>query len=98
MDVDDQTKTSAIRRIGAAETNRIAGYEVLRKEMLDGTKLFLVVPEEAGCSGTGVPAAETWLLLRTSGTEPLLRIYCESSSQRNVDEILEAAKHLVMET
>ena len=56
-----------------------AGMKVLRVETLDGIKFFL---ENESCAGKA-NAAETWLLLRASGTEPLLRVYCESCS---VDE------------
>jgi len=37
-------------------------------------------------------AAETWLLLRASGTEPLLRIYTESCSNESVARLLESAR------
>jgi phosphomannomutase len=46
------------------------------------------------CSGKN--AAETWLLLRASGTEPLLRVYCESCSMDSVNGILEAARAFVL--
>ncbi|MFL6427329.1 MAG: phosphoglucomutase/phosphomannomutase family protein, partial [Acidobacteriaceae bacterium] len=36
--------------------------------------------------------AETWLLLRASGTEPLMRIYSESTSRESVDKLLESAR------
>ena len=39
-------------------------------------------------------AAETWLLLRASGTEPLLRIYTESCSKESVAKLLESARGL----
>ncbi|HEX8713012.1 MAG TPA: hypothetical protein VF730_14130, partial [Terracidiphilus sp.] len=35
---------------------------------------------------------ETWLLLRASGTEPLLRIYTESCSKESVARLLESAR------
>jgi len=37
---------------------------------------------------------ETWLLLRASGTEPLMRIYCESCSKESVAKLLESARSL----
>ena len=40
-------------------------------------------------------AAETWLLLRASGTEPVLRVHCESCSPESVERILEAAQEFV---
>jgi phosphomannomutase len=58
------------------------------QENLDGVKFYLDNPE-----ATEKPkAAETWLLLRASGTEPLLRIYTESCSKESVARLLEAAK------
>jgi len=35
--------------------------------------------------------AEAWILLRSSGTEPLMRIYAEASSPELVQEMLEEA-------
>ena len=70
-----------------------AGMKVLRVETLDGIKFFL---ENATCAGKP-NAAETWLLLRASGTEPLLRVYCESCSQESVQQVLKAAQAFVMQ-
>jgi phosphomannomutase len=66
--------------------------KVLRVETLDGIKLFLDNPASANKPN----AAETWLLFRASGTEPLLRVYCESSSVESVAEVLSAAKAFVL--
>jgi phosphomannomutase len=55
---------------------------------MDGYKFFLDAPS----NGNG---AEPWVLLRGSGTEPLLRIYSEASSPELVDEILAAAEAFV---
>ena len=75
------------------KTEELAGMEVQRVETLDGIKFFLENPD---CSGK-VNAAETWLLLRASGTEPLLRVYCESCSQESVQQVLKAAQAFVMQ-
>ena len=40
---------------------------------------------------------KTWLLLRASGTEPLLRVYCESCSVESVAKVLEAAQAFVLQ-
>jgi phosphomannomutase len=82
----DELKASALSR--AAERPQKIGYKVLRMENLDGCKFFLDAPR----NGNG---AEPWVLLRGSGTEPLLRIYCEASSPELVDEILSAAEAFV---
>ena len=67
--------------------------KVLRVETLDGIKFFLENPDCAGKPN----AAETWLLLRASGTEPLLRVYCESCSAESVARVLEAAQTFVLQ-
>ncbi len=91
MHIDEALKASAIRRASAGVTE-IAGRRVLRTENLDGWKFFLQEPHCAEKPN----AAETWLLLRASGTEPLLRVYCESCSVDSVAQILEAAKQFVL--
>jgi phosphomannomutase len=58
------------------------------QETLDGVKFYLDNSE--ACSKP--KAAETWLLLRASGTEPLMRIYCESCSKESVAKLLESAR------
>lgn len=55
----------------------VAGLKVTGKDMLDGCKLLF----EKG-----------WLLVRASGTEPLLRIYCETFENDKTDEILNDIK------
>jgi phosphomannomutase len=91
MHINDAVKQSAIARAQAGVT-WLAGMRVLREETLDGIKFFL---ENPACAGTE-NAAETWLLLRASGTEPLLRVYCESCSKESVEKILKAAKEFVL--
>jgi phosphomannomutase len=64
-------------------------YRVERNDQLDGVKFYLDAPT----SGNG---ADAWVLLRASGTEPLLRIYSEAASPGLVDEILKSAEKFVM--
>jgi phosphomannomutase len=97
MHIDERVKQSAIARAGAMKDGTavadFAGMKVLRVETLDGIKFFLDNP---GCVGKK-NAAETWLLLRASGTEPLLRVYCESCSAESVAKVLAAAQAFVLE-
>jgi phosphomannomutase len=94
MHIDDRLKRSAITRAGAIQPGEpFAGMKLLRVETLDGIKFFLENPACAGKKN----AAETWLLLRASGTEPLLRVYCESCSVDSVNHVLEAARSFVLE-
>jgi phosphomannomutase len=63
-------------------------YLVLKKENLDGVKFFLDAPTNGG-------GAEAWILFRASGTEPLLRLYCEAASPGLVTEMLASAEQFV---
>ncbi len=55
------------------------GYKVKSTQTLDGFKYFI----DGG-----------WLLIRLSGTEPLLRFYAEGDTQEKVERLLDAAVHL----
>jgi phosphomannomutase len=61
---------------------------ILRQENLDGVKFYLDNPE----AKTKPNAAETWILFRASGTEPLMRIYTESTSKEAVAKLLESGR------
>ncbi len=58
---------------------QIAGLPVLRIETKDGFKLFV----ENG-----------WVLVRASGTEPLIRFYAEADSPEKVEALLKAAREV----
>ena len=93
MHIDNELKQAAITLASALKPgDTMAGMKVLRVETLDGIKFFL---ENPACAGKP-NAAETWLLLRASGTEPLLRVYCESCSMDSVNQILEQARQFVL--
>ena len=71
----------------------MGGNEILRVETLDGVKFFLDAPK--GKPGNASAAAEAWLLLRASGTEPLLRVYSEAGSPEIVQQLLKSAEAFV---
>jgi phosphomannomutase len=84
LHIPNDVKNAAIARAGSNDTTRLGRYKILRKENLDGIKFYLDTPiKDQG--------AEAWLLLRSSGTEPLMRIYSEASSPELVQELLEEA-------
>jgi phosphomannomutase len=73
-----------VNKLAANPPAAIAENKIADLETLDGTKLLF--------------ADESWLLFRQSGTEPMLRIYCEATSQEKRDRLLEegvgaAGKH-----
>jgi phosphomannomutase len=85
-----EIKNGAIARARALTPGNpvFAGMPILRQDTLDGVKFYLENPEAASKPN----AAETWLLLRASGTEPLMRIYTESCSKESVARLLESAR------
>jgi len=62
---------------------KITGQTVTGVETQDGTKLLF--------------EDESWLLFRQSGTEPLLRIYSEATSETKREAFLEAGETLALE-
>ena len=90
LHISEELKHAAIARAKALPVGdtSFAGMPILRVETLDGVKFYLDNPE----GKTKANAAETWLLLRASGTEPLMRIYSESCSKESVAKLLEAAR------
>jgi alpha-D-glucose phosphate-specific phosphoglucomutase len=90
LHIADEIKNGAIARAKELKAGDVAfaGMPILKVETLDGVKFYLDNPE----AKTKPNAAETWLLLRASGTEPLMRIYSESCSKESVAGLLEAAR------
>ena len=60
---------------------KILGTEIQSLSQIDGLKIVL--------------AGDHWLLMRPSGTEPLMRIYAETDSAKRTDELLELARKWV---
>ncbi len=68
-------------RAADADPKQIAGIPVVGRDQIDGFRFHL----EGGW----------WLLLRFSGTEPLLRVYAEMPSAGQVQDALQAGMELV---
>jgi phosphomannomutase len=88
LHIPDVVKQAAIQRACSGTTTQLGSYGIVQKENMDGVKLFLNAPD----NGNG---AKAWVLLRASGTEPLLRVYSEAATPELVAEILEQAKSFV---
>jgi alpha-D-glucose phosphate-specific phosphoglucomutase len=88
MHIPDDIKKAAIARASNG-VRRLGRYNVERTSDLDGIKLYLDAPRDNN-------GADAWVLMRASGTEPLLRVYCEASSPQLVEEILAEAEKFVL--
>lgn len=67
-------------RVQQARPKKLAGLNVTGRVTVDGYRFDL---EDGG-----------WLIVRFSGTEPLLRIYCETTHGDRVQELLDAGRKL----
>lgn len=66
---------------GKLSPDRLAGLKVMEINRSDGTKFLL--------------EDESWLLLRVSGTEPLVRIYAEASTKDATARLVEEGRRLL---
>jgi phosphomannomutase len=77
----DQARTAEIHgRVAAARPETIGGLKVTDIVTIDG---FQFIMEDGG-----------WLLVRFSGTEPIIRVYCETTHGDRVENILEDGMRL----
>jgi len=73
-------RNTIVDRLSSSSPDTIAGSKVTRVDTTEGFRFFL--------------GDESWLLIRFSGTEPLVRIYSEAESLERARELLEEGKKL----
>lgn len=76
LKVDETVKKAAINACKNNLFNEFAGEKIEHVETLDGYKYFFNESE--------------WLMIRPSGTEPLLRIYSEATSPERVEKFIKS--------
>jgi phosphomannomutase len=81
MDVKPGQKEKAIAHFSDEKHKAVGKWPVTRRENMDGIKVYL------GDFG--------WLLVRPSGTENLLRLYCETNDAKTTSGVLAALKEIV---
>ena len=81
LDVKPGQKEKAIAHFSNGKLTHILDLPVVRREDVDGIKLYL------GDVG--------WVMVRASGTENLLRLYCETSKSGTTGRVLEAVTEIV---
>jgi phosphomannomutase len=75
-----ERRPQAKARLDAARPETLAGLRVTSLLTLDGYKYML---EDGG-----------WLLIRFSGTEPIIRVYCETTDEQRVKPLLDEGLRL----
>jgi phosphomannomutase len=73
--IEESQRESLLGRLKSHVPDRIAGLEVIGRNLTDGFKYIL--------------KDQSWLLIRFSGTEPLVRIYSEAPSKERIRVLLE---------
>lgn len=82
LHLKEELKQSILKNCLASNYTAFGEYKIVRTEDLDGFKYFF----ENG----------DWLMIRASGTEPVLRTYAESNSREAAFAILNAAKETLL--
>jgi phosphomannomutase len=82
LHLEENVKNEIVRKCEQNLYSSFGGFKIKRIEVLDGYKYFF----ENG----------DWLMIRASGTEPVLRNYAESSSTQSTQEILRAAEETLL--
>jgi phosphomannomutase len=81
LDLKPGQKEKAIAHFSDSKLTQILDMPVVGRENMDGIKLYL---SDGG-----------WVMVRASGTEHLLRVYCETPSAETTRRVLEAVKQIV---
>ena len=82
LHIKEEIKQRVLQNCKAGNYTSFGKFKVTRTEDLDGFKYFF----ENG----------DWLMIRASGTEPVLRTYAESASKDAAFEILNTAKEVLL--
>ncbi|HBE81961.1 MAG: phosphoglucomutase/phosphomannomutase family protein [Blastocatellia bacterium] len=77
----DEVAASLKERL-AQEPAEIGGRRVEKINRMDGVKFIF--------------ADQSWMLMRPSGTEPLVRIYAESESRKDLEDLLEQGRKYLL--
>lgn len=82
LHITEALKQSTIQKCQSGGFTKLAGAAIQKTETIDGFKYYLNEDET--------------VMIRPSGTEPVLRVYAEAPSYKRVIEILEATKAAIM--
>ena len=82
LHIDNQKKLSIIKACQENQFQEFGKYKIKRIETIDGFKFFF--------------DEDTWLMIRPSGTEPVLRTYAEAPTQEMALDILRQVKDVIV--
>jgi phosphoglucomutase len=79
----DENVSARLKEKLAEEPSEIGGRKVEKINRIDGVKFLF--------------AGSDWMLMRPSGTEPMVRIYAESESKKDLEALLEAGRRYLLD-
>jgi phosphomannomutase len=82
LTIPEATKQKIVKAAADGAYTSFGKYKILRTEAIDGTKYHM---DNGG-----------WIMLRASGTEPVLRIYAEGNNQAETLDMLAAVKATIL--
>lgn len=82
LHITEEIKQNVLSACKSGKYTQFGNYKIEKTEDLDGFKFHL---------GNG-----EWVMIRASGTEPVLRVYSESDTDENAQKILEACKNTIL--
>lgn len=71
-----QSEKEKVMKFFTSKPKKVGSFEITKYDMTDGVKLY---------------TKNGWMLIRASGTEPLIRFYAEADSPKKVQQMLKAA-------
>ncbi|HVA99378.1 MAG TPA: phosphoglucomutase/phosphomannomutase family protein [Bacteroidia bacterium] len=83
LHIDEEVKNKIVVNCNANKYKSFGEYKIVKTENLDGFKYYF--------------SDDDWLMIRASGTEPVLRLYAESHNRAAAFAILDAAKKELLE-
>ena len=82
LHIDETIKQKVFANCKSGAYKSFGNYTVSRVDDLDGFKYFF--------------DEKTWMMIRASGTEPVLRVYSEADSKEKVNDILASTKKVLL--
>jgi phosphomannomutase len=82
LHITEELKQRIVKKCTEGAYNSFGHFNVQRIETIDGWKYHF--------------DEESWVMIRASGTEPVLRVYSESSTTEKVREILDTVKAILL--
>ncbi len=82
LHIDDTIKNKVLQNCKSGSYKEFGKYKVQRIEDLDGYKFFF--------------DDNTWMMIRASGTEPVLRVYAEGATEQITEDILTESRKVLL--